>query len=88
MSDPSKRTELYPFTGTEDGGHGGPNLDDFSNDPEDFVQSARVLHIMANYLERKSEAIEFRLQGQIESALRLEAECDRIYQTLPHCCRW
>ena len=40
------------------------------------------------YCEAKYRAMESRLIGKIDNALRYEAECDKIYKRLPEWARW
>ncbi len=43
---------------------------------------------LKRYASAKAAAIEARLAGHIESALRYESACDRIYSNLPEYARW
>lgn len=47
-----------------------------------------VDQIYMNYAEFKLKAMTARENGQIQEALKLEARCDRIYDSLPAWAQW
>lgn len=67
-----------------------PNLDAIEDDREmaglciDFKNIEALCHMLATYCEAKSDAIHWRKEGKINTAVMLEAKCDRIYKQLPH----
>ncbi len=65
-----------------------PNLDDFSHNPKDQLEAARVLKILAAYCENRSFAIEARLAGRIDLAMRNESANEERYNSLPEWARW
>lgn len=65
-----------------------PNLDDASVDPADLDNIATVLRLLADYAEIKANAMRYRLEGDILTAVRLERSCQRLYGKLPEWARW
>ena len=62
-----------------------PNLDDMDVDSLRVV--AASLSILASYARLKATAMDNRAAGRIAEALAGEAQCDRLYRSLPdlHC---
>lgn len=50
--------------------------------------SGNAAKATAEYARRKAEAMEDRLLGRIQSALEIEAQCERIYGRLPEWAKW
>lgn len=65
-----------------------PNLDCLSVDAEDYREASEVLRNLSAYAELKGEAIEQRMSGNIDGALRLEETCEAIYARLPQWAKW
>jgi hypothetical protein len=68
-----------------------PNLDDGGVGIEyarELRQLSRDLTKLARYCCFKANAMQGRLKGHISLALLDEAECERIYNTLPPDWRW
>ena len=71
-----------------------PNLDCFTS-PETLLgieQEAKELSVhfrtFASYCEGKRHAMQCRLAGKIELALKFEAACDVVYKRLPTSFKW
>ena len=47
-----------------------------------------AVRTLVNYALAKADAMEARVAGRINDALRLEARCDALYDSLPARCRW
>ena len=65
-----------------------PNLDDFSIEPKDFAEAARVLRLLAEYAERKGRAMINRRYGEIPRAVKFEQANDVLYRSLPDWAKW
>jgi len=65
-----------------------PNLDDVEASPQDYREAADVLLILADYLEAKGNARDFRLRGMIDAAQYCEQTANRLYQQLPDWAKW
>ena len=65
-----------------------PNLDDFSHEPEDQLEAARVLKILSEYCATRSFSIEARLAGKIDVAMKLEQKNESRYNSLPQWAKW
>ena len=63
-----------------------PNLDCMTLD--DLYAASRVFRKLADYARIKREAMRNRLEGNIDRAVRLEADCEFIYTNLPPWARW
>jgi hypothetical protein len=65
---------------------GAKNLDCLS---EVILKNLEAAHrVMAQYCRVKASAQWARRTGHVQSATRLEGECDRLYAQLPHAWRW
>ncbi len=68
------------------------NLDDYSVDPADLEALVPYLcrrdAMLGAYAIGKAAAMRYRLAGQVEHALRIERQLDRIYDQLPAELRW
>ncbi len=69
-------------------GFEAPNLDGLCIDPKELRQAAAVLQLLGTYAEFKAAAMEKRLAGDINAALRFESGCDSTYRRLPPWARW
>jgi len=65
-----------------------PNLDNATNDPEDLVQLATALSVLAAFVDCKAIAMRLRLRGEIDLAQRNEKRCDMLFDMLPSSWRW
>jgi hypothetical protein len=63
-----------------------PNIDAMTAD-ELRKLSNELLHL-STYANLKAQAMERRAEGEINAALRAEALCEQLYQTLPDEWRW
>lgn len=63
-----------------------PNFDAMS--VQELEEAARHLQTLKNYTRAKALAVSHRLEGRIALAICSEAECDRLYETLPAQFRW
>ena len=57
----------------------------FPTRPTGYLEAAKAL---MTYAARKASAMEHRKDGNISKALRLEGECDKIYNNLPAYAKW
>jgi hypothetical protein len=57
----------------------------FPSKPRGYVSVTESLGI---YAAMKARAMELRIAGRIEAALRLEANCEHRYERLPEFARW
>lgn len=65
------------------------NMDAMTADELRCLASARGAHPkVRRYAKVKAEAMRHRLAGRIDAATCFEAECDRIYRTMPRALRW
>lgn len=53
-----------------------------------FITDCGHYQLLEKYARRKLVAMTLRAGGNIKSALRAEAACERIYQQLPQEVRW
>lgn len=65
-----------------------PNLDDLTTEPAALFEVAEILTTLSLYATFKAGAVAFRRDGQIGDALRNEAHCQRLYDSLPVGYRW
>ena len=63
-----------------------PNLDAMS--VTELHEFSRIARLAARYAHHKAWAMQRRLNGEIEQALRIEGLCDAIYKKLPADVRW
>jgi hypothetical protein len=63
-----------------------PNLDAMNE--SDLRDCAKWLIELAMYANKKARAIRLRLSGHIADAMTHEADCERIYRTLPKEWKW
>jgi len=66
--------------------HDMPNLDAMTSD--ELTEASDAFRMLSLYAAKKARAMRERGNGNITSALSIEASCDRIYQTLPQSYRW
>lgn len=57
----------------------------FPTRPKGFYRASKDL---ANYAANKATAMSCRENGSIQTALKYEAICDKIYAALPYWARW
>lgn len=62
--------------------------DDLVKYAQDALTMAAYATLLGGYAKAKAEAMRHRSAGRIQEALRLEQECDNLYQELPHTARW
>ncbi len=65
-----------------------PNLDDFSHEVGDQLEASRVLRILSQYCEHKAYAIQARLIGKIDVAVKWENANEVRYKLLPQWAKW
>ena len=64
------------------------NLDCFTINPVELAYLARVYELYGQYARLKAMAIQHRLDGEINEALREEHNCDVLYNDLPKWAKW
>ena len=62
------------------------NLDGLA--PDELLEAAEALTVLAAYAKVKAIAMQNRLTGVIPKALAQEEECERLYNTLPTWAKW
>ena len=65
-----------------------PNLDDATTAPEELVQIAISLSVLAAYADCKAMAMRHRIRGEIDLAQRHEKRCEMLFDMLPSSWRW
>lgn len=72
-----------------------PNIDDHSTTPQDIVrlgkemcEASAVFARLASYSAMKAKAMQLRMDGKINEAVRLEEALEITYQSLPDWARW
>lgn len=65
-----------------------PNLDDYSDDPDDHYQVSEVFWLLSNYERLKMMSIKARRLGNIDLAQRCERDQESIYKNLPDWAKW
>lgn len=65
-----------------------PNLDDFSDDPQELLAAAEVMDSYGDYLSWKASAIIYRKDGKIAKAEFCERMADKHHKSLPEWARW
>src|SRR5262249_3132768 len=78
---PSTATQRSPIMTIE-----AVNLDALS--VEEVEQAAMTYQLLAGYAAHKAQAMRWRLDGKISSALREEQKCEAIYAELPAETKW
>ena len=63
-----------------------PNLD--AMEVKELREFAVIAQMLAQYATLKAQAMEDREVGRINSAMRLETECQHVYRQLPEEVRW
>lgn len=66
--------------------HDMPNLDAMT--PDELREASEAFRMLSLYASKKARAMRERGNGNITSALSIEASCERIYQTLTQSYRW
>lgn len=65
------------------------NIDDMSIDERACLGADKCAHpLQRQYAARRNVAEDYRIAGDIISALAIEAACESIYQRLPMELRW
>ena len=52
------------------------------------AELASGFNLLASYAEAKADAMQCRLDGKIDLALKFEAACDSVYGRLPGWAKW
>lgn len=64
-----------------------PNLDCGAT-PEQYAEANNLMLKIAYYLRLTGHAKQFRLDGQIDRAFKLEERAEQIYKSLPAWAKW
>ena len=62
------------------------NLDGLA--PDELLEAAEALTVLAAYAKTKARAMQDRASGAIAAALAQEGKCERLYGSLPDWARW
>lgn len=64
------------------------DIDDLREYQHRLDSQIRPMMLLVDYAKAKRFAMSFRLDGEIEAAIRYETECEVIYKQLPEEYRW